>query len=125
MVLLFAAEASLLGFLSLMLALLLFALLRLQLLNANLLILVAGGFGLGSLWWMLLAFGLPGGPRRSGIPWIVRAGLGVGALLAVYLVARVVLEGRAALDLQAALLFGAPMAICVHLLARSRRRPVE
>ena len=78
--------------------------------------------GLGALWWMLLAFGMPGGRRRSGIPWIVRGGLGAGLVLAGYLVARVLLEGNPALGLQAALLFGAPIVILLHLLARSRRR---
>ncbi len=121
-VLLFAVEAGVLGFLTLMLALLLLVLLRLERRDGNLLILVAGVWGLGALWWMLLAFGLPGGVRRTRIPWPVWCGLGLGTILSGYLVVRLFLQRNAGLDLQALLLFGAPVAIAAHLLIRRRRK---
>ena len=121
-VVVFLLELFVLLYLSLMFLLLLAVVVDQGRYNWRLLTLAAGGYGLVSLWWLLVVAGLPARPGPFRIPAVIMAGLAVGVLLGGYLIASIIAQNGLSMSLQALALFGAPIAISAHLLFRVRRR---
>ncbi len=118
---LFIGEILFLGFLTTMLGMLTVLVVREGSRPWTALLIPAGLYGLGALWWMVLAFGRARPPSVRRVPLLVWAGFATGVLLALGLLVAVGLEAKPGLLGQALLLLGAPIVIAIDMLLCYRR----